>query len=290
METRRSPLVTRHLSHGYREAMQAARFLRKRSPTQPRIGIVLGSGLGYVVRSLRDALTIPFKRIPFFPEPTVPGHAGALHLGFWRGVPVAVLEGRLHLYEGYAPAEVVFPVRVLGLLGVEVLVLTCAAGGITRQAVPGSFMVFSDHLNFQGLNPLVGSHDPHWGPRFVDLTQAYDTDLGRRTLKEAGAIGLKCFAGAYAALLGPSYETPAEIRALKRLGVDAVGMSTVSEVLAARQLGMRVLAIATITNRAAGLSRRPLSHEGVLEVGMRAARGLARLLDKFVLHFNEDSP
>jgi purine-nucleoside phosphorylase len=275
------------MSHGYQEATTAVRYLQKRWPARPRIGIVVGSGLGSVVRSLRDASVIPYKRIPFFPRPSVPGHVGTLHLGLWRGVPVAALEGRVHLYEGYTPAEVAFPVRVLAVAGIKVLLVTCAAGGIATQATPGSFMLFSDHLNLQGPNPLAGAHDARWGPQFVDMSEAYERELRRHALRAAVKLRLKCFAGVYAALLGPAYETPAEIRALRRLGADAVGMSAVAEVLAARQLGVRVLAIASITNRAAGLNRRPLSHEEVLEAGKRAGLDLARLLDALLPHLSE---
>ncbi|MBZ5545866.1 MAG: purine-nucleoside phosphorylase [Acidobacteriia bacterium] len=245
----------------------------------PRVGIVLGSGLGEVANGLRDAKKIAYKSIPHFPQPTVHGHAATLHLGRWGEVPVAILRGRVHLYEGFAPAEVVFPVRVLVLAGVKTLVLTCAAGGIARRATPGSFMILSDHLNFQGQNPLVGPHDERWGPRFPDMTEAYDADLRRLALRAARARRLKCFEGVYAAMLGPNYETPAEIRALQRLGADAVGMSTVPEAIAARQMGVRVLAIATITNRAAGLARRPLAHQEVMAMGRSAARNLVGLLD-----------
>jgi purine-nucleoside phosphorylase len=282
LETRHSSLVTGHSPHGYREAQEAARFLQRQWMAPPRVGIVLGSGLGEVANRLRETKTIAYKSIPHFPRPTVHGHAGRLHLGRWGRVPVAVLQGRLHFYEGCAPAEVVFPVRVLALAGIKTLVLTCAAGGIARQATPGSFMIFADHLNLQGLNPLVGAHDERWGPRFPDLTAAYDADLRALALRTARAQGLKCFAGVYAALLGPNYETPAEIRAWRKLGADAVGMSTVPEVLAARQMGARVLAIATITNRAAGLARRPLVHQEVLAAAQRVTRNLAALLGAIV--------
>jgi len=193
-------------------------------------------------------------------------------------VPVAVMAGRVHLYEGYEPGEVVFPVRVLALAGIRCLITTCAAGGIAPRATPGSFMVFSDHLNLQGANPLAGSHDPRWGERFVDMSEAYDSRLRREVLKAARGLGLKCFEGVYAALLGPSYETPAEIRALRALGASAVGMSSVPEVIAMRQMGVRVLSLATITNRAAGLSRKPLSHQEVIMTGQAAGRNLARLI------------
>lgn len=188
----------------------------------------------------------------------------------------------MHLYEGYTPAEVVFPTRVLARLGIKTLLVTCAAGGIAPQAVPGRIMIFSDHLDFQAASPLAGPHDNRWGARFVDMSGAYDAELRRLAQRAAAAAGLKGFEGVYAAVLGPNYETPAEIRALRRLGANAVGMSTVPEVVAARQLGLRVMAVAIITNRAAGLSRRPLTHADVLEVGRKASRDLALFLDIFL--------
>jgi purine-nucleoside phosphorylase len=267
---------------GYVEACRTARYLRQRLKLRPRVGIILGSGLGDVAAPLRDAKRIPYASIPHFPHSTVAGHAGELCTGFWGKHPVAMLAGRMHLYEGYLPAEVVFPTRVLALLGIEVLIVTCASGGIAAKAVPGSFMLFSDHLNAQGRNPLVGPPEPRWGERFIDMSHAYDPALRVLTRRAASELRIKCFEGVYVALLGPSFETPAEIRALKRWGADAVGMSTVPEVLAARQLGLRVLGLASITNRAAGLSKQPLSHQEVLEVGKQASRNLVRLLDKLM--------
>jgi purine-nucleoside phosphorylase len=228
---------------------------------------------------LETQVKIPYKLIPHFPGTTVQGHGGTLHLGNWKGVPVAILEGRVHYYEGHAPSTVIFPVRALALAGVEVFILTCAAGGIAAKSKPGGFMLFSDHLNLQGVNPLVGIHDPRWGAQFVDLTEAYDPRLRGIARKAAARLRVPCVEGVYASLLGPSYETPAEIRALKRMGADAVGMSTVPEVMAARQLQRRVLAIATISNRAAGLAGKPLSHDEVLTAGRGASRNLADLLD-----------
>jgi purine-nucleoside phosphorylase len=265
--------------HGYAQALRAARYLKRRSKPFPQMGIVLGSGLGTLASRLTDPVTIPYSRIPHFPRPAVEGHSGRLHLGRWKDLPVAALAGRVHLYEGYTPADVVFAVRVLGLAGVRTLVLTCAAGGIAAAAVPGSLMVFSDHLNFLGSSPLAGPHDKRWGERFVDMTRAYDARLRRAALKAARSLRLRCFEGVYAAVPGPQFETPAEIRAFRRLGADAVGMSTVPEVMAARQLNMRVLAIALISNRAAGLARQPLRHGEVLDAGSRGAENLARLLD-----------
>ncbi len=276
-ETRRPPMVTREW--GYEQASEAARYIGQRWKARPRVGIILGSGLGDVVRQVQEATQVLYESIPHFPRPSVVGHGGVLHLGFWKKVPVAMLEGRVHFYEGRAPAEVAFATRVLGLADIQTLVLTCAAGGIAPRATPGSLMVFSDHLNFQGVNALLGSHDERWGERFVDLSQAYDRELRRRARRAASSVRLPCFEGVYGAVLGPTYETPAEIRALKRLGAGAVGMSTVPEVMAARQMGVRVLATATITNRAAGLSRRPLSHEEVLEVGKKTSEKLVRFFE-----------
>jgi purine-nucleoside phosphorylase len=270
--------MTTEKSAGYPEAVRALKYIGARWPALPRVGIVLGSGLGEVVPTLRRARRIPFAAIPGFPRPSVPGHGGALHLGFWGDVPVAVLAGRVHLYEGYGLAEVVFPARVLALAGIRSFVATCAAGGIAPRAIPGSLMVFSDHLNLQGANPLAGVYDERWGERFVDMTQAYDSSLRRQTLKAARTLALRCFEGVYASLLGPTFETPAEIRALRRLGADAVGMSTVPEVIAVHQMGVRTLAMALITNRAAGLGPKPLSHEEVLETGQAASRDLGRLI------------
>ena len=264
--------------HGYDQAEEAAAFIRSHGG-QPRVALTLGSGLDEVVGRLDTQAKIPYNRIPHFPRTTVQGHGGTLHMGTWKGVPLAILEGRVHCYEGHAPSTVVFPVRSLALAGVETFILTCAAGGIAAKSKPGGFMVFSDHLHLQGVNPLVGVHDPRWGAQFVDLTEAYDHKLRRIARKAAAKLMLPCFEGVYASLLGPTYETPAEIRALKGMGADAVGMSTVPEVMAARQLGRRVLAIATISNRAAGLAGKPLSHEEVLVAGRAASRNLANLLD-----------
>jgi purine-nucleoside phosphorylase len=240
--------------------------------------------LDEVVGGLNAKVRIPYQLIPHFPGTTVEGHGCTLHMGTWEDVPVAILEGRVHCYEGYAAATVVFPVRALALAGVETFIFTCAAGGITAKSKPGGFMVFSDHLYLQGMNPLVGIHDPRWGEQFVDLTEAYDARLRRLTLRAAAKLRVPCFAGVYACLLGPTYETPAEIRALKAMGADAVGMSTVPEVMAARQLQRRVLAIATISNHAAGITGKALSHTEVLAAGRAASGHLADLLDAVLPH------
>jgi purine-nucleoside phosphorylase len=270
--------MTTYKAPGYSEALRAVNHLAARWPVAPRVGIVLGSGLGAVLPELHRTRKIPWTSIPGFPRPSVAGHSGGLHLGLWGDVPVAVLAGRVHLYEGYGPGEVVFPARVLALAGIRSFVATCAAGGIAPRATPGSLMIFSDHLNLQGANPLAGVHDQRWGERFLDISRAYDPSLRLRALAAAHALGLKCFQGVYASLLGPSYETPAEIRALRILGADAVGMSSVPEIIAVHQMGVRALAVALITNRAAGLSPTPLSHEKVLKASQAAARDMARLI------------
>ena len=267
---------------GYDEARAAADYILKNGRFKPRAGIILGSGLGNVVEQLKIDANIPYHLIPHFPRPTVEGHGGALHLGWWGNLPMAVMAGRMHLYEGYSPAEVVLPTRALALAGVEILIVTCAAGGINKLAIPGVLMVIKDHLNYQGMNPLVGPYDPRWGERFIDMTRAYDLELRRLATRAAKAERVGMFEGVYVSLLGPSFETPAEIRALGWLGADAVGMSTVPEVIAARQLGLRVLGLASITNRAAGLSRRPLSHHEVLDAGAQASRNLVKLLDGLI--------
>jgi purine-nucleoside phosphorylase len=287
MKTRHSSLVTRHLVSGYSEAAKAANYIRVRAAIGPSVGIILGSGLGSLVDSLRHATRIPYHSIPNFRRSTVLGHAGELHFGYWKEVPVAILAGRMHLYEGYSAAQVVLPTRALALAGAKTLLITCAAGGIAPSATPGTLMVLSDHLNLQGMNPLVGPEDARLGPRFIDMTRTYDPQLRRTALQAARKQRIRCFEGVYAGLLGPSFETPAEIRALKRLGADAVGMSTVPEVIAARQLGMRLMAVASITNRAAGLSRQALSHEEVLEAGRKAADDLTRLLDAVIAYVGD---
>ena len=269
------------LAHGYEQAREAADFILSRG-FSPRVAVILGSGLGEVVGRLRTEVKLEYSAIPHCPVTTVQGHGGALHWGTWNRLPVAILEGRVHCYEGHAPSAVVFPVRTLALAGVETFVFTCAAGGIAAKLKPGCFMVFSDHLHLQGMNPLVGVHDPRWGTQFVDLTQTYDPGLRALARKAARKLHIPCFEGVYASLLGPTFETPAEIRALKRMGADAVGMSTVPEVLAARQLQRRVLAITAISNRAARLADAPLSHEEVLAAGRAASQDLADILDEII--------
>jgi purine-nucleoside phosphorylase len=266
---------------------EASAFVLGRTSLRPAIGVVLGSGLGAFADALEDAVVVPFGEIPHFPASTVVGHGGALVVGRSRGVPVAVMKGRVHFYEGYSLDQVVFPVRVLGRLGVETLVLTNAAGAINPAFAPGDLMVIEDHVNLLG-NPLVGPNQEALGPRFPDMSEAYDRGL--RDVAEAAcrSASLRCHRGVYVALTGPSYETPAEIRAFRALGADAVGMSTVPEVIAARHMGMRVVGLSCLTNMAAGVTDRKLDHREVLETGERVKGALLEVLARIVAEAAEE--
>jgi len=256
----------------YEKAQEAARFIARRTKLRPRISLVLGSGLGAFAESLKDATIIPYKEIPHFPVSTAIGHAGRLVVGKCSGVAVAAMQGRAHYYEGYTIQQVVFPVRVLRVFGVKTLLLTNAAGGINRRMRQGGLMLITDHINLQGTNPLLGPNEERFGPRFPDMTEAYSKKLREIARRMARRQKLRLYEGVYAAVHGPSYETPAEIRALARLGADAVGMSTVPEVIAANHMGMRALGISCVTNMAAGLSKKKLSHDEVLETGERVGK------------------
>jgi xanthosine phosphorylase len=261
-------------------AADAASVLREHGP--PRVGIVLGSGLGAVADAVEGAVTIGYEELPGFPRPTVHGHAGRAVLGRLSGVPACVLMGRAHLYEGGDPAPRVIPVRALAAAGAEVLVLTNAAGSLRPEVGPGRLMAISDHINLTGHNPLVGPNDDAIGPRFPSLANAYDAALRSDLHAVAGELGIELAEGVYLAVSGPSFETPAEIRAFRTIGADAVGMSTVHETILARHAGMRVAAVSAISNLAEGLSDVPLSHEQTLADAQRAAGDLARLLEGFV--------
>jgi purine-nucleoside phosphorylase len=244
---------------------------------RPEVAIVLGSGLGFLGEQLEDAVRLPYARLPGFPQPTVAGHAGELIAGRLEGRDVLAQSGRFHLYEGHDPATTALPVRVFHALGVTTLILTNAAGGIRRTFPPGTLMLLADHLNLTGRNPLVG-HVADGDERFPDMSEPYDPELRALARRAAAAAGLRLEEGVYAAVLGPSYETKAEIRMIERLGADAVGMSTVPEVIAARARGMRCLAISTITNLAAGLGGQRLSHQEVLDVAERVKGDLATVV------------
>ena len=249
---------------------------------QPRVGIVLGSGLGAVADAVQDATTVGYEDLPGFPRPGVQGHAGRAVLGQLGGVPVCVLMGRAHFYEGGDPVERITPVRALRASGAEVLVLTNAAGSLRADVGPGRLMAISDHINLTGFNPLMGPNDEAIGPRFPSLRDAYDPALRADLHAAASDLGIDLGEGVYLAVSGPSFETPAEIRAFRTLGADAVGMSTVHETILARHAGLRVAAVSAISNLAVGMSEVPLSHEQTLADAQRAAGDLARLLEAFV--------
>jgi purine-nucleoside phosphorylase len=260
----------------------AVSLIRERTQAQPQVGVVLGSGLGGFAEAVEDPVEIPYAEIPGWPASTAVGHAGVLVVGTCAGVFVAVMRGRAHLYEGHLPEKVVFGVRVLGRLGVRALVLTNACGAIDTSLEPGQLVLVSDHLNLQGTSPLVGPNDDSLGPRFPDMSDAYDPTLRAAAHAAASRIGIQLPEGVYAAWLGPAFETPAEIRMLRTLGADLVGMSTVPEVLAARHMGISCLAVSCVTNMAAGVVDQPIDHERVLEVGARAQSTLTALLRELI--------
>ncbi|MGH7710728.1 MAG: purine-nucleoside phosphorylase [Gemmatimonadaceae bacterium] len=264
-------------------ALRASDFVRERlrDIERPVAAIVLGSGLGGLARHIERATSIEYRDIPGFAAPTVAGHAGRVISGYLAGTPVLAFAGRLHMYEGYPPDAPGLIVRVAHALGVSVLLLSNAAGGIRRSLRPGDLMLITDHVNLSWRNPLVGALVPG-DTRFPDMSQPYDEALQRRLHDAASRAGVKLERGVYGCLLGPTYETPAEVDMLERLGVDAVGMSTVPEVIVARALGMRCAAVSCITNKAAGMSQTPIAHEDVLAVTARAARDFERLVMEFV--------
>src|SRR5512144_2689644 len=256
--------------------------VRRRTELRPEVGVVLGSGLGGLADAVSDAVAVPFEELPGWPAPTAPGPPGPLLLGRLDGVPVAMLQGRLHLYEGNDPGLVVQPVLLMGRLGARAIVLTNAAGGIDPAYGPGTLMIIADHLNLTGRTPLLGPNADAIGPRFQDLTDAWSPRL-RAALRAAGeAEGVAVEEGIYVGLLGPQYETPSEVRMLRTLGADAVGMSTVLECIAARWAGLEVCGVSLVTNAGAGYRGVPLSHEEVLAAGAEAGPRLARVIRRFV--------
>ncbi|MGP8258661.1 MAG: purine-nucleoside phosphorylase [Acidobacteriaceae bacterium] len=278
----------------FSKAQAAAGTIRERTWTEPRVGIILGSGLGGFAAQVEGAVSIAYAEIPHFPQSTVVGHSGKLVLGTIGGVPVAVLQGRVHAYEGYAMEQVTFPTRVLGLLGVRTLIVTNAAGGIRADIAQGSLVAISDHINLTGTNAALGPNEPRFacvpgaGERFFDMTAAYSPRLRKLAHAEAERQGIALGEGVYVAVLGPSYETPAEIRAFRTLGADLVGMSTVHEVIVARHMGIEVLGISLVTNAAAGViapgeqSAEAIQHEEVMEIGRRVERQFTGLLTALV--------
>jgi purine-nucleoside phosphorylase len=249
----------------FSRAERAADLILSKTKLRPKMALVLGSGLGAFADELTEATAIPYGRIPNFPHSTALGHLGRLVVGKAAGLAVAAMQGRVHFYEGYSAGEVVFPMRVLGRMGIRAAILTNAAGGINSGYKQGALVVIRDHINLQGRNPLVGANDERFGVRFPDMTEAYAKEYREIALTQAKRLDIEVHEGVYAALAGPSYETPAEIRYLRTIGADLVGMSTVPEVIVARHMGIRVLGLSCVTNMAAGLVDKPLSHAEVLE-------------------------
>ncbi len=264
-----APSQTAGLPGEFERAGLAADFIFSRTNLRPQIAIVLGSGLGAFADEFTGATRIPYAEIPYFPRSTAIGHAGQLVIGKVGAIPVAGMQGRVHLYEGYSAKDVVFPIRVFARMGVKAVILTNAAGGIKREFTQGRLVVISDHINLQGVNPLTGPNDERFGLRFHDMTDAYERRFREMAVGEGNRLGIGMNEGVYAGLAGPSYETPAEIRYLRTIGADLVGMSTVPEVIAARHSGMRVLGISCVTNAAAGILDQPLNHVEVLETAER---------------------
>jgi len=256
----------------------AAKFISEQTSLRPEIALVLGSGLGAFADEFSSATKIPYAEIPYFPRSTAVGHAGTLVVGKVGRIPVCGMQGRVHLYEGYSVKDVAFPIRVFARMGVKAVILTNAAGGIKREFVQGKLVVIKDHINLQSANPLSGPNDERFGPRFPDMSSAYDRRFREMAVGEGNRIGIGMYEGVYAALPGPSYETPAEIRYLRTIGADLVGMSTVPEVIAARHSGIRVLGISCVTNAAAGMLDQPLDHKEVLETAERVKGQFIRLL------------
>ena len=266
----------------FESATRAAQFIRSKANTDVSVGIVLGSGLGAFAEDLGQPVAIPYDEIPGFAHATVEGHAGRLVMGTVEGVAVAAMQGRFHFYEGYGLEDVTFPIRVLKLLGVRTLILTNAAGSLNTELSPGSLMIISDHINLMGVNPLIGPNDERFGPRFPDLTSTYDPALQTIVIEEANAVDVEMRRGIYAALSGPSYETPAEIHMVRTLGADAVGMSTVPEAIVARHMDMQVIGISCITNLAAGVSDRPVDHSQVIATGERVRVQFTELIRRVI--------
>jgi len=261
---------------------EAAAYIAERTTIRPQIALVLGSGLGVLAEAIEDAVSIPYKDIPHFPVSTVEGHASELLVGILAGKPVLMMKGRFHMYEGYGPETVSFPVRVMKELGVTTLLVTNAAGGVNASFRPGDLMLIKDHINFMFRNPLIGPNDPSIGVRFPDMSEAYSRNLRELARSVGEKLGVAFQEGVYAGVLGPSFETPAEIRMFRALGADAVGMSTVPETIAARHSGIEVLGISCITNMAAGMLDQPLSHDEVMETAELVKESFIRVVKGIV--------
>ena len=277
-------------SQEFQRAESAAKFILSKTKLRPRIGLVLGSGLGAFANEIPGAARIDYKNIPHFPKSTAIGHAGRMVIGKVADVPVAIMQGRVHFYEGYSQREVIFPMRVMARMGVRAALITNAAGGINREFKQGCLVVLRDHINLQGTNPLIGPNDERFGPRFPDMTEVYWKPYQAAALQEGKRLSIEIAEGVYAGLTGPSYETPAEIRYLRAIGADLVGMSTVPEVIAAAHLGIRVLGISCVTNMAAGILNQPITTEEVMETGERVKADFVALLRALIPRMNTELP
>jgi purine-nucleoside phosphorylase len=283
----------------FENAVETGDYILSKCTAKPKLAIVLGSGLGAFAEELERTVKIPYDEIPHFSRSTVEGHAGQLVIGELNGVAVVVQQGRFHYYEGYSMEQVMFPMRAFGRMGIESVILTNAAGSLDTEMSPGSLMLISDHLNMMGVNPLRGSNDERFGPRFPDMTSVYDKDIQEVVVEVANEIARERFEkgrdesltdflhrGVYCALSGPTYETPAEIRLYRLLGADAVGMSTVPEAIAARHQGIKVAGISCITNYGAGMTEETINHEEVMETGARVAEVFKELLRRVISRIN----
>lgn len=274
------------LTYSFERVQETATWIKsqieKNGQPLPSLGLVLGSGLGSLAEQTENTITMPYEEVPHFPISTIEGHAGELVYGTLENEPVLLMNGRFHMYEGYDAATVVYPIRVMKELGISALIITNASGGIKDEFEPGDLMLIEDHLNLTSRNPLVGPNDDRFGPRFPDMSEAYSRKLRKIAEETATEVGIHLQKGIYVGILGPSYETPAEIRMFRALGGDAVGMSTVTEVIAAQHAGMEVLGISCISNMAAGMLEQPLSHEEVMETTARVKTSFQQLVRKLV--------
>lgn len=280
--------TSKHTGSEYERAEEAARFVLTKTTLRPEIALVLGSGLGAFADELTDAVRISFAEIPHYPTTSAEGHAGTLVLGKVGDIAVAAMQGRVHFYEGHAIKDVVFPMRVFGRMGIKAAILTNAAGGISTRLKQGCLVILQDHINLQGTNALTGTNEDRFGTRFVDMSKAYDERFQQIAMHAAHELQIDVAHGVYAAVAGPSYETPAEIRYLRTIGADVVGMSTVQEVIVARHMGIRVLAISCVTNMAAGILDQPITHEEVLQTGARVRGQFLALLNKVIPQMQQD--
>lgn len=269
-------------SEVFDKSAEAAEYIRTRMTVQPKIAIILGSGLGPFAYHVEHSIALPFNEIPHFPKTSVVGHSGLLVIGTLHGTPIIVLQGRVHYYEGYSASEVIFPIRVLKQLGIEALIVTNAAGGIREGLQRGQLVLISNHINFTGTNPLIGKNDSKFGERFFDMTEPYSARLRTLAKTVSNRHGFSLSEGVYIAVSGPSFETAAEIRAFRILGADLVGMSTVHEVIVARHMGIEVLGISCVTNLAAGIQGKPLDHYEVLETGLHVQQRFVEFLTTLV--------